>query len=644
MAAEAAISSAVELLGNLLIQKVKSLRGVEGNIQSLKEELEWMQSFLKEANKRQAGDEGVRNWIKKIREVAQDAEDTIEIFLVNVENAKNRGLLERCTTFPKRMYHLDRIGHEIESIRARLDAIDKSRERYGIKDFSESAAAEPAARRLQVESRRRLSPLQKDEHLVGIEDDVEKLLRESILDEEKKGLSVAVVEGMGGIGKSTLAREIYNHRQVVAGRFECCGWVVVSSEFTPRETIKQLILELPDSDKRKLREVEETTGDELYLLRKLQEMLHQQLQGKTYFIVLDDVWEKEHWEYLRTAFPNEQDKTSRLLLTTRNNVIGKYCQYVHKMNVLDSEKSWELLLKKAFIGSVDGNCTEELESIGRQILEKCHGLPLAIRAVGGLLVETQTHSGWKEVLNQMNSYLGRAESSVSTILELSYHNLSPQLKSCFLCLAFFKEDATIPAKRLINIWVGQGLIQQEGSRTIDEIGRGYLNELINRSMVQVEDVIIDNHVENCRLHDLLREICLRRAKEEICLEIVKWEERISSESSYKPRHRVVYGKNLETSSRDHNKYLRSLFLLNVNGDSNVYMSTPSHYWKSFQLLKMLDLDGFAFQRLPRSIRLLTGLKCLRIHKSHNIFRDVLGSRAGWITLKTSRFFAWRISL
>ena len=93
--------------------------------------------------------------------------------------------------------------------------------------------------------------------------------------------------------------------------------------------------------------------------------------------------------------------------------------------------------------------------------------------------------------------------------------------------------------------------------------------------------------------------------------------------SYKPRHRVVYGKNLNTSSPSHNKYLRSLFVLNVNSDGNVYMTTPSHYWKSFKLLKMLDLDGFAFQKLPRSVQLLTGLKCLRIHKSHNIFRDVL---------------------
>ncbi|XP_057802210.1 putative disease resistance protein At1g50180 [Salvia miltiorrhiza] len=307
MAAEAAISSAVELLGDLLIQKVKSLRGVEGKVEALKIELKRMQCFLKDANKKQFEDESVCNWISEIRELAQDAQDTIEMFLLNVESAKNWGLFKRCTSSPKRMYHLDKIGDEIESIRATLDAIDKSRERYGIKDLGEAAES---ASRWEVELRRRLCPWQKDEHLVGVEDDVKKLLQESILCEEKKGLSIAVLEGMGGIGKSTVAREIYNHPDVVAGPFDCRGWVVVSSEFTPHETIKQLIFDLPGSEKQKLRELEESMKDKLYLLQKLKEMLHMQLEGKSYFIVLDDVWEKEHLESFIAAFPSQQGKFS----------------------------------------------------------------------------------------------------------------------------------------------------------------------------------------------------------------------------------------------------------------------------------------------------------------------------------------------
>ncbi|KAH6755688.1 hypothetical protein C2S53_010157 [Perilla frutescens var. hirtella] len=617
MAAEVAISSAVRLLGILLIQELKFLRGVEGEVQLLKDELNRMQSFLKDANKKQAQDYSARTWISDIRKLAQDAEDAIEMFLLNVENPRRS-----CTCFQNHVRHLHRIDQEIKSIQIRLDAIDKSRERYGIKDLGEAA---DSAWRSQVEAQRRLAPWQNDILLVGIEDDVEKLLRESILDKEKKGLSITVVEGMGGIGKSTLARTIYNHPHVIAGEFDCRAWVVVSAEFTEEETIKQIILELPGSQSEKqwlrdeMKKLEKSMKDKHYVKEKLKQMLHRQLEGKTYFIVLDDVWEKDHWESLRSAFPHEQDKTSRLMVTSRNkDVIANDNRYAHKMKHLDNEKSWELFLKLALIDKSDGECHNELESVRCKILENCKGLPLAITVVAGLLADRQS-SGWEEVLNRINahSHPGILErNTVNSILELSYDNLCPPLKSCFLCLAFFKEDATIPVKRLVHIWVGQGCIQQEGRGRAEEMGRSYLDELINRNMVQIKDLTLDGRVKNIYVHDLLREVCLRKAKEETGFEILKAKEEIPYEFSHKPRHRVVYGEDLGTWSLNQNKHLRSLFLLNASGAAtvyNVYVSTPAGYWSSFQLLKILDLDGIGLRRFPYSFCALIGLKYLRIH-------------------------------
>ncbi|KAG6424263.1 hypothetical protein SASPL_114678 [Salvia splendens] len=616
MPAEAAVSSTVQLLGNLLAKNVQSLRGIKGKVQSLKDELELMQSFLKDANRKQAKNEVFGIWIGKIREIAYDAEDTIAMFVINVESTKNTTFLKRCTGFPKRLHQIRRIVGKIKSIRARLDEIHKSRERYGI-----LIVEEEEEEMSQVELLRRLCPWQKDEHLVGVEDVVKKLLRESILDEEKRGLSVVVIQGMGGIGKSTLAREIYNHPDVVAGPFSRRGWVVVSSEFTPQETIKQLIFQLSRSDEEKKKVVEhiykleQSMKDKLYVLQNLQELLHRQLEGTNYFIVLDDMWEQPHWEYFQGAFPNQQDKTSRIILTTRNKIIAKHDQYVHKMKLLDPEKSWELFLKKAFINNTNGTCPEELESIGRQILEKCDGLPLAISVVGGLVVDTQDRSIWQHVLDQINS--NNLKNNLPNILGLSYQNLSPQLKSCFLCLAFFKEDFTIPAEVLVNIWDAQGLIQDKGIRRIEDIGRGYLNELINRSMLQIQDQNIDGQVKKFRLHDLLRDVCLSKAGEEMGVKIDKGEEGgCSFESSYKPRHNVVYNKSSETFPLNQNKHMRSLFLLNV-GNKSCRTDIPSPYWNNFLMLKILYLDGFAFGKLPDSFRCLFGLKYLRIHTNRS---------------------------
>ncbi|KAL0303011.1 UNVERIFIED_CONTAM: Disease resistance protein PIK6-NP [Sesamum radiatum] len=134
--AEAAISFAVETLGNLAIQKVAFLQGVEGQVNWLKDELKRMQSFLKDAAEKEADDERIRNWISDIRELAQDAEDVVDAFLLKVENPRrSRGLLGRCAFFPQHVYHLDRLGQEIESIRVRLLEIDRSRERYRIQDL-----------------------------------------------------------------------------------------------------------------------------------------------------------------------------------------------------------------------------------------------------------------------------------------------------------------------------------------------------------------------------------------------------------------------------------------------------------------------------------------------------------------------------
>ncbi|XP_047967231.1 probable disease resistance protein At1g58602 [Salvia hispanica] len=607
------LASVVELLGEVLVHKINFLRTVRGKVELLKDELERIQCYLKDANQKQADSEGVRNWISQLREVALDSRDVVEMFILKIESKSRLG---KYSTFPKHMHYVNKVGKEIDAIQERLQAIHKNRENYGLRDLEDESESVSGSR---VESWRRMPVWQKDEHFVGVADDMHKLLQESI-NEEREGLSIAVIEGMGGIGKSTLARKIYND---VSGRFDCRCWAVVSSGFDPRETVKQLIMQLPRSQRLRdeIRKIEKSTKDARYLLEKLQEMLYEQLKGKTYFIVLDDIWEIEHWESLRYAFPDKPDKPSRLLITTRNKTIANYGDYALEMKVLGHDESWELFVKKAFIHAKPPQCPEELEPIGREIVEKCNGLPLAITVVGGLLVEPHTKRKWEEVLKQVNSHHKRSESRISTILELSYQNLSPLLKSCFLRLACFKEDADISVKRLIHIWIGHGLIHHEGGRTLDEIARGYLDELINRNMVQIKDLTLDGRVRNCHLHDLFREVCLEKAKDELGFEIIekgkgkgKQEEEEAKTRMTKPRHRVLYGQNLDTVSRDHTHHLRSLFVINSHSDgfSDVCVNTPFRFWKSFQLLEILYLEGVGWRDFPHSFRSLIGLRYLRI--------------------------------
>ncbi|KAL6574222.1 hypothetical protein OROHE_001126 [Orobanche hederae] len=554
---EAPVSFAVQILGDLLIQKC----------------------FLKDAYDKESEEERVRIWISEIKEVAEDAQDAVELFLLKVET---RELVQRYTSFTT-----NKVGKGIEQIRARLEAVDRSRLRYTILDLGEVPARRPPE---NVERRRRFIP---DKEVVGLEGDVEWLLREAILG-ESKGMSIAAVVGMGGIGKSTLARMVYNR----ARGFECRAWVVVSSEFTPEDIVKQVMLQISLSDDDRLKvldtaqKLEAALKDKVTRQEMLKEMLRRQLEGRRYFIVLDDVWEHAHY------------KSSRLLVTSRNKVFTKYAQHVHDMKLLNPDRSWELFLKKAFTGnSMDGKCPKDFELIGRKILDKCGGLPLAISVVGGLLVEQSlSKTGWEKILKGINFHLSNGKSSVSAFLELSYQNLPAPLKSCFLCLGFFKEDATIPVEKLIHIWVAEGLVPQEGEETMEEIARGYLDELINRNMVQVKDMTISNWSKNLHMHDLLRELSITKAKEEISFEIMR--EEGSSRCSSKPRHRAMYCSE-GCWSNGSNGHLRSLF---VHGDVDV--GIPSSYWKSFELLRVLDLEGCFLSRFPDTICSLVGLRYL----------------------------------
>ncbi|KAL7148700.1 hypothetical protein ABFS83_06G196500 [Erythranthe nasuta] len=491
--AEAAIFSAVKSLGVLVVEKAGFLQGVEEQVKWLKRELKRMQCYLKDAAEKQAQNDSIRQWISDIREVAQDADDVIETFILKFDTPRSsEWSLERMIYIPKHLYHLNVVGKEIDSIKAKLEDIERSRVRYGIQNLGEMTESSRRSEVGEVEWRRRLYPWQKDEHVVGLERDMELLLENAILD-GREGLAVATVVGMGGIGKSILAKKVYNHSSV-AKQFDIRAWVVVSSDFRPRDIIKELMLQLlePKEDKLKVLEIVEKLP-----LPSVQQMLHERLCGKRYFIVLDDLWENKHWESLATVFPVEGEG-SRLLLTSRDRNIIKQARYIHEMKLLDLDESWKLLTKKAFIDNNEGKCPDDLYEIGREILKKCDGLPLAISVVGGLLVDrSPSKNKWENFLKEINSHLGTRESSVSEILELSYRHLSPELKSCFLCLGFFKEDATIRTKRLIQVWIANGLIQQgrRGENTIEEIGRSYLDQLINRNMVQIMDVGKDESVK-----------------------------------------------------------------------------------------------------------------------------------------------------
>ncbi|KAI3458137.1 hypothetical protein Pfo_014800 [Paulownia fortunei] len=487
--AEFAITFLSSRLADVLDQ-IKTYKNVHKKVARLESELRRMQCFLRDAEERQEDDERVRNWICDVRDIAYDADDLIDTFLLRVELRKRQSTLRRTlTSFSAWNHH--------------LADISTGRETYGIREFGkEKSRVNERLRQL-----RRSSPRGQEKDIVGIHKDTDALVRQLI----RKGSewrTVSIV-GMGGIGKTTLAKRVYNHEEV-RGRFACRAWVYVSQEIKPREILQEI-----------LKQVNKSAGD-LENLReeRLEEMLHEYLVKKRYLVVLDDIWSTEAWVCLEKAFPNNNG--SKLIITTRNKGVALCADprtAPHELQFLNKEDSWDLFRRKAFIEDIHRTCPPELEETGKAIVGKCGGLPLAIVVLGGLLSRKRNLNEWERVLNNIRTHFARDRNGVAEILALSYKDLPWYLRSCFLYMGLFPEDHLISTRRLIRLWIAEGFIQISPGEMMEDVAEDYLNDLIERNMVQVAKVSVNERVKECHLHDLLRELSISRAKAENFLEI-----------------------------------------------------------------------------------------------------------------------------
>ncbi|KAH6767871.1 hypothetical protein C2S52_018854 [Perilla frutescens var. hirtella] len=441
-----------------------------------------------------------------------------------------------------------------------------------------------------------------DHHVVGLKEDVELLLR---TDE-----TTIRILGMAGSGKTTLAREFYNHQEIVDG-FECRGWVCLSSWKLSR---KELLIKL-------IRQFIHSKRDDMLIEKMenkaLRQMLHQHLQGKPYVLVLDDVSEVTYLRYVFEALP--QDKKSRLLFTTGNHEIScklrPYRDCEHKMKTLDDDMSWQLLLQTALRS--DEEFPKQFKKKGREMLmRKCGGLPLAIKEVGKHWAEKRrSGSEWKELVVE-ESLMNLELSETLVALESTYLNMDPEVKPCFLRLASFKEGTIIRIKKLIQIWTAGGLIEDQSKSGLYNLNQqSIIEEMIEPTDMDRKTAIRFTKMIRINVH--FHRLSITKAVDEIGFEILRND--VSNQASHEPRHhRVIHCSrdsmfNYNYSSTNHDEHLLSLFFHGGGGYSSV--CHPS-YWKHFEQLKVLDMEGFGLKILPETVGDLTELRYLGLRNNY----------------------------
>ncbi|RDX65850.1 putative disease resistance RPP8-like protein 2, partial [Mucuna pruriens] len=606
--AEVAVSTVVTKLTELLVEQateaVSQLAGVKEEVEILKNELAWMQSFLRDADAKQEENERVRMWVSEIRDVAFEAEQLIETY---VYNSTMESRLDKVF----RPFHLYKVRTRINKILSKIKSISDRRETYGVvmtRDDGNSSSE-------RLRHWRQPSPYSEEEYVIELEDDMGLLLSQLLALEPTP--HVVSIVGMGGLGKTTLAKKLYNYTKIT-NHFECKAWVYVSKEYRRRDVLQGI-----------LRDVDVLTRDQMERIIPEEELvnkLRNVLSEKRYLVVLDDIWGTEVWDALKSAFPRGK-MGSKILLTTRNSDVALYADASsnpHQLRPLTEDESFRLLCNKAFPGP--NSFPLELENLARKIVVKCGGLPLAVVVVGGLLSRKLKSSGeWKRVLQNISWYLLEEQEKTARILALSYNDLPSHLKSCFLYLGLFPEGVNIQTKKLIRLWVAEGFLPQEGEETAEGVAQKCLNELIGRCMIHVGTVSSLGRVKTIRIHHLLRDLTLSKGKEDYFLKIFQGD--VAGPSTKARRHSMHSCHDRYDSLKHTADHSRSLLFFNreYNADIVRKLWLPLNFqqekklnfiYRKFKLLRVLELDGVRVVSLPSKIGDLIQLRYLGLRKTN----------------------------
>ncbi|XP_030929507.1 disease resistance protein RPM1-like [Quercus lobata] len=344
--------------------------------------------------------------------------------------------------------------------------------------------------------------------VVGIKSHKDKLINWLI--EGPSNCMVFSVVGLGGLGKTTLVKKVYDNDKV-APHFDCHAWTTVSQSYKMEELLRDTIKQFYKARKGFApREIDIMKVPSL--IEELRTYLHEQ----RYLVIFDDIWDTRLWDHLKFAFL-DNDRGNRIIITTRNEDVAPSSNeslhyYVYKLPSLPSENALELFCKKAFQRE-GGQCPPDFVEFSHGIVERCGGLPLAIVAMGGLFsTKAKVVSQWSKVLDSLSSEFetNLRLRSITRILSFSYHDLPYNLKACLLYFGMFPEDCVINCARLTRLWIAEGFVKEKKGLTLEDIAQNYLNQLIHISLVQVDEEDFIGRIRRCRVHDMIHEVILSR--------------------------------------------------------------------------------------------------------------------------------------
>ncbi|XP_027181934.1 putative disease resistance protein RGA1 [Coffea eugenioides] len=487
---EAFVGILVDTLNSMIEEELGLLCGVATNMQKLSRLLSTIKAVLEDAEQKQFTNKPILQWLQELNVVAHEIDDVLDDYAAEASRVKYKNSVRfslMCYPVAGNLVFRHRIGKRMKQILEKFNAIADERIKLDLSDQKRgsyfNASLETGS---MVNEPEVLGRDEEKEQIVHI------LMKEK--DRDDQNASILPIVGVGGLGKTTLAQLVFNDERI-AKHFEPKLWVWVSEDFDGKRIIKALI-----------ESVEKTSIGDL-ALNTLQRKLQELLRGKRYLIVLDDVWNENtrEWKKLKSVLECGSSGSS-IVVTTRKQKVAEIMRTLETRYLLSlsDDQCWSLFRQQAF------DCQEKqerLEAIGREIVKKCGGVPLAAKALGGFL-RFKSEAEWNSVKCSELWNLPEDETHILPALRLSYLNLPVELRGCFAYCAVFPKGSKIEKEEVIHLWMANGLISSNGTMEVEDVGDAVVTELHHRSLFQAveKDEFGLVHDDTFEMHDLVHDL------------------------------------------------------------------------------------------------------------------------------------------
>ncbi|KAK1647770.1 hypothetical protein QYE76_065575 [Lolium multiflorum] len=588
------IGSCIQKIQDIATEEEVLILGVKQELTDLQRRMKQIQCFISDAEQRSIKESAVNNWLGELRDAMYDADNIIDLarFKGNKLVADHPSSPSRKSTVCRGCSPLFCIANiqTRREIAVHIKSLNKRIERISKDDIFLTLKNTAPTGEVSVPDWRKTSPLI-EPNLVGKEIiySSRKLVDLVLTHKENKAYKLSIA-GIGGIGKTTLAQKIYNDHKI-KGNFNKHTWICVSQTYNEVAILKEVLRNIG---------VHQEQGE---TVAELKSKLAKEIEDKSFFLVLDDVWQSSVWTNLLRSVLHAATAVV-ILITTRDDTAAMEIgiEHTHRVDLMSVEVGWELLWRSMNIGAEKE--VQNLKGIGSDIVHKCGCLPLAIKVIASVLAgKDQTENEWNKIFSKMNGPERKLPDDIEGALYISYNELPHYLKQCFLYCAMYPEDSVIYLHDIVRLWVAEGFVEEQLGQLLEETAEEYYYELIHRNLLQPIALSFDHSF--CKMHDLLRQLACYLSKEEC---FIGDPDSLGGYNMSRLRRISIVAKKdmvlLPTMDKEHLKVrtFRSTYKVSQGIDTSLF--------KKFLHLRVLDLTNSSIQTIPGCIQNLIHLRLL----------------------------------